>query len=146
LIARCGIGVVVTLAPHVAYRDALREMLSTGGLLILQAANCNHQVPAKLYEYLRARRPILALTDEAGDTAATLRKAGVSTIAPLDQTQAIQDELRRFLRLAASGAAQIASDEIIAANSRLARSRLLAQVLDEAAASGAAVARPLGIQ
>ena len=38
-------------------------MLRADGLLILQAANCNEQIPAKLYKYLRARRPIVALTD-----------------------------------------------------------------------------------
>ncbi len=146
LIDRCGIAAVVSLAPHVAYRDALREMLSTGGLLILQASNCNHQVPAKLYEYLRARRPILALTDSSGDTAAALRKAGISTIAPLDDRQAIADELTRFLTLAASGRAQIASDATIAANSRMARARLLATVLDEALGASATAQRSIGIQ
>jgi glycosyltransferase involved in cell wall biosynthesis len=131
LIEQHGIGSVVKLAPHVAYRDALREMVSAGGLLILQATNCNHQVPAKLYEYLRARRPILALTDPIGDTAATLRNAGIDTIAPLDQKQAIMRELGRFLQLVESGSAPIASAETIAANSRYARSSMLAALLDE---------------
>jgi hypothetical protein len=146
LIDRCGIGAVVTLAPHIAYRDALREMLSTGGLLILQAANCNHQVPAKLYEYLRARRPVLALTDPAGDTAAALRKVDIDTIAPLDDWQAITDELARFLRLAKSGQAPIASDADIAANSRKARAQLLAAVLDEVSASRAPTSLAVGLQ
>ena len=43
------------------------------GLLLLQASNCNDQVPAKAYEYLRCHRPVLALTDPAGDTAELLR-------------------------------------------------------------------------
>ena len=131
LISQHGIGGIVRLAPHVAYRDALREMVSAGGLLILQASNCNHQVPAKLYEYLRARRPILALTDPLGDTAATLRKAGIDTIAPLDEKQAIMKELTRFLTLAQSGNAPLGSRSTIAANSRHARARVLAALLDE---------------
>lgn len=133
LIARCGIGELVTLAPHVSYRDALAEMVTAGGLLILQAANCNHQVPAKLYEYLRARRPILALTDPAGDTAATLRNAGVDTIAPLDSKNAIIDALSRFLALAQAGRAPLASDDQINANSRRARTGVLAALLDAVA-------------
>ena len=131
LISQHGIGGIVRLAPHVAYRDALREMVSAGGLLILQASNCNHQVPAKLYEYLRARRPILALTDPLGDTAATLRKAGIDTIAPLDAKQAIMTALTRFLTLAQSGNAPLGSRSTIAANSRHARARALAALLDE---------------
>jgi hypothetical protein len=131
LIAHYGIGGIVRLAPHVAYRDALREMVSAGGLLILQASNCNHQVPAKLYEYLRARRPILALTDPIGDTAATLRGAGIDTIAPLDEKDAIIYALSRFLRLAHTNQAPVATAETVGANSRLARTRALAALLDQ---------------
>jgi len=130
LIARYSIGDVVTLAPHVPYRDALAEMVTAGGLLILQAANCNHQVPAKLYEYLRARRPILALTDPAGDTAATLQTAGIDTIAPLDSKDAIMDALSRFLALALAGEAPLASPDKISSNSRRARTGVLAALLD----------------
>ncbi len=54
---------IVTISAALPYREALREMLDADGLLLFQASNCNNQVPAKLYEYLRARRPILALTD-----------------------------------------------------------------------------------
>eukprot|EP01034_Spumella_vulgaris_P043100 gene43100-53496_t len=106
-------------------------MLSADGLLILQATNCNHQVPAKLYEYLRARRPILALTDSDGDTAATLRQAGVDSIAPLDQKDAIIDALPRFLDQVRKGTAPLASAAVIAAHSRRARTEQLAQLLDQ---------------
>ena len=134
LIDKYGIGSVVKLAPHVSYREALSEMLTAGGLLILQASNCNHQVPAKLYEYLRARRPILALTDPIGDTAATLRTAGIDTIAPLDQKDAIMAAMARFLTLAQNNAAPLASLDTIAANSRHARAGKLGALLDEVAA------------
>ena len=56
-------------------------MLTVDGLLVLQAANCNDQIPAKTYEYLRAQQPLLALTDPAGDTADVIRRAGIDTIA-----------------------------------------------------------------
>ena len=130
LIADAGVKDLVTLAPHVSYRDALAEMVTAGGLLILQATNCNHQVPAKLYEYLRARRPILALTDPIGDTAATLRKAGIDTIAPLDSKAAIAEAMLRFLALAEAGTAPLASSADINANSRRARTGVLAALLD----------------
>lgn len=132
LITRCGIDELVTLAPHIAYRDALAEMVTASGLLVLQASNCNHQIPAKIYEYLRARRPILALTDLAGDTAATLLRAGIDTIAPLDSKYAIIDGLLRFLALAEAGHAPLASTEIVNANSRRARTGGLATLLDAA--------------
>ena len=107
-------------------------MLAADGLLVLQAANCNDQVPAKLYEYLRARRPILALTDLAGDTAAVLRDAGVDTIAPLDSQDDIAELLMRFLDLLRQQRAPMAKEAKVAAASRRARTGELASVLGTA--------------
>lgn len=118
LIDRFEIGTIVSLAPPISYNDALAEMLTVDGLLILQAANCNNQIPAKLYEYLRAQRPILALTDPVGDTAGKLRSVGIDTIAPLDSKEAIMDGLRRFLTLLRGNKAPIAPMDKILSNSR----------------------------
>lgn len=118
LIERYGISQIASLAPPIPYRQALSEMLTVDGLLLLQAANCNNQIPAKLYEYLRAQRPILALTDLTGDTARKLQNMGVDTIAPLDSSEAIQQALKRFLALLREGRAPVASAEKILANSR----------------------------
>lgn len=133
LIERYGIGGSVTLEPAVPYREALAEMLVADGLLVLQAANCNYQVPAKLYEYLRARRPILALTDPAGNTAAVLRNAGIDTIARLDSQQEISQLLVHFLELLRQRRAPVATEAKVAAASRRARTVELARVLDAVA-------------
>ena len=130
MIDQHGIGAIVHLAPPVSYREALAEMLHADGLLILQAANCNSQIPAKLYEYLRAQRPILALTDAAGDTAASLREAGVDTIAPLDDATVIAAELLRFVALLSEGRAPITSMAHVNACSRQGRTQELAVLLD----------------
>jgi hypothetical protein len=90
-------------------------------------------VPAKLYEYLRARRPILALTDPAGDTAAVLRNAGIDTIARLDSPDEISRLLVRFLELLRQQRAPVARDATVAAASRRARTIELARVLDAVA-------------
>ena len=139
LIARHAIGAVVSLAPPLPYAEALREMLGADGLLILQASNCNQQIPAKLYEYLRARRPILGLTDPAGDTAQALRQAGIDTVAPLDASAAIAPALLDFIARLRAGTAPLASDTIIASHSRQARARALGLLLDELSAQSAAV-------
>ena len=136
LIEQYGLGAIVTLEPAVPYRAALAEMLSADGLLLLQAGNCNYQVPAKLYEYLRARRPILALTDPEGDTAAVLRDAGIDTIAPLDSQEAISRLLIRFLELLRRRRAPVGGEAKIAAASRRARTVELAKVLDAVADQG----------
>lgn len=122
---------VVKLAPGVSYREALSEMLQADGLLIFQASNCNHQVPAKLYEYFRARRPILALTDKQGDTARTLADAGIKAVVALDDKDAIKATLLSFIHALEEGAGTVASEEITNQYSRRSASKKLAEVLDQ---------------
>lgn len=98
MIAERGIAHMVQLEPAVDYVSALEEMLSVDGLLVLQAANCNSQIPAKIYEYFRAHRPVVALTDPAGDTAAAVTQAGGGLLARLDSTEGIMAALREFVR------------------------------------------------
>ncbi|MEW5781489.1 MAG: glycosyltransferase [Pseudomonadota bacterium] len=118
----------IEIFPAIPYREALAEMLRADGLLLLQAANCNDQIPAKLYEYLRAKRAIIALTPLEGDTGSTLRHAGISTIAPLDDPSAIEKLLFDFAINPLVGS--LASDFAIRAASRKGRSALLAKLLD----------------
>ncbi|MEP7246630.1 MAG: glycosyltransferase [Gammaproteobacteria bacterium] len=129
---RLGIADIVKLESGIDYMSALREMLSVDGLLLLQASNCNAQVPAKLYEYLRAQRPILALTDPAGDTARTLESAGAGLIARLDNQAEIEAALSRFLDQIAAGDARCPSPQTIARYTREAKSCELAKLLDQA--------------
>ena len=132
MLAEFGISDIVELAPSVSYHTALREMLDVDGLLIFQASNCNHQVPAKIYEYFRAMKPILALTDPAGDTAAVLRQAGVGTIVPLDDEDAISRELPGFLRRVAAEEELGASRESAAHYARRSQAGTLATVFEKA--------------
>lgn len=124
------VAAIVELAPPVPYRDALQEMMRSDGLLVLQASNCNDQIPAKVYEYLRCRRPIIALTDPEGDTASVLRKAGIQHIAPLDSAEKIAYELRRFLDQTKGGKTALPTAAFVATASRTHRARELANLLD----------------
>ncbi|MBV6422442.1 MAG: hypothetical protein NAOJABEB_00223 [Steroidobacteraceae bacterium] len=98
MIAKRGIDDMVSLEPAIDCVSTLEEMLTVDGLLILQAANCNSRVPAKLYEDFRAGRPIVALTDPAGDTAATVHATAAGLVSPLDSIAAIAATLREFVR------------------------------------------------
>ena len=134
LAARHDISDLIDCQPPVPYRQALAEMLAADGLLVMQAANCNEQIPAKIYEYLRANRPILALTDPQGDTAATLRQAGATDIIRLDSADDISQALPAFLAAIRSGQAVLPTPQAVAAASREGRTAQLAKLLD--AASG----------
>lgn len=131
LLSEAGLSDIVKLAPTVDYQAALEEMLRADGLLLFQASVCNHQIPAKLYEYLRAGRPIFALTDPIGDTARALRAAEATDIVDITNAAEIAAGLRRFLQTIQNRTTQGTRREIADLHSRRARTRELAALLDK---------------
>jgi glycosyltransferase involved in cell wall biosynthesis len=97
LLRGLGIEDIVRLLPPVSHPAALADCVRADALLLMQGASCNHQIPAKAYEYLRVGRPILALTAPAGDTAQLLAETGGSTILDIDDVDTICAALPRFL-------------------------------------------------
>ena len=130
LIEEFDIAECVKLLPALDYSNALREMMQADGLLLFQASNCNHQIPAKLYEYLRSGRPVLALTDPKGDTANLLFSVGNSSVVRLDSQPEIVDALKKFLHQIKSNTALRVSDNIIANYSRRNQTKELAKLFD----------------
>ncbi len=81
--ARRGLGADVRVRGQLPYQEALQEMVRSDLLVLLDGPGRTIGVPAKLYEYFGAGRPILALAEPAGDTAAILRASGIAhRIAP----------------------------------------------------------------
>jgi glycosyltransferase involved in cell wall biosynthesis len=130
LIDQHGVGDLVELAPPIPYREALLEMARADALLVLQASNCNDQVPAKLYEYMRCRRPLVGLTDPEGDTASLLRRFGVNELARLDSPEEIALLLRRVLGSLRDGRAPLPNADLARRASRQQRTAELARLLD----------------
>jgi glycosyltransferase involved in cell wall biosynthesis len=120
---------VVVLEPALPYREALQEMVDADGLLVFQSANCNHQIPAKLYEYLRASRPILALTDPRGDTASVVRRREDCLVVPIDDQESIQTALVKLMSLARLSSATAAPDA--ESHTRRARTGQLVKILEQ---------------
>jgi Glycosyl transferase 4-like domain len=121
---------IIRLEPPLSYLDAIQEMLRVDGLLVLQAANSNVQIPAKLYEYFRARRPIIALTDPAGDTAQLLSRSGAGIAAPLDSQEQIKAALMVFISQVRLGKWKCLETGDLVQYSRLHRTRQLAALFD----------------
>jgi len=128
--SKADVAPLLEILPSVSYQAAIDEMLRADALLLLQAANCNQQIPAKLYEYLRCRRPILPLTDPAGDTAHTLRNAGCERIAKLDDAGGIASLLTDFIRSPHRDAFNLPLEHVVAGHSRRSRTGELAALLD----------------
>jgi len=137
LIQDYGLGDIVSLAPAIPYQEALAEMLTADGLLVFQGRTSNPAVPAKLYEYLRARRPIFAMVDAEGETAKVLRSAQAGAIVPLDDPAKIAQSLETFLQEVRMGTAALPQPEEVERHSRKHKAQQLAALFEE-------VARPEG--
>lgn len=131
LAKKYGIEDIVKIEPAVPYREALAEMLTVDGLLVFQGTMFNAQIPAKIYEYFRAKKPVFALLDPEGETAKVLGAAGFTDMAPMDAPQAITVALKNFISQIQQGTAYIATDEVVEASSRKHRASQLAKVFKD---------------
>jgi len=122
---------LITLEPHMPYRQALQECAEADGLLLFQAADCDMQIPAKAYEYLRIGKPILALTTHAGDTATLLREVGGATIVNIASEDEIYEGLSSFIDALRVGTHPVPDKEKIQRYTREGQAGQLARVLDD---------------
>jgi glycosyltransferase involved in cell wall biosynthesis len=130
LAASYGLDNVVQILPPIGYQAALAEMCAADGLLVLQSADCNDQIPAKVYEYIRARKPVLGLCGASGDTAEVLQRAGMVHLAPLESAQLIGATLISFLTAIQRGTPPNGNHKFVESNSRFSKANDLAQLLD----------------
>jgi glycosyltransferase involved in cell wall biosynthesis len=128
----------IELCPAIPYREALAEMMTVDALLVMQASNCNAQIPAKIYEYLRAGKPIFGLTDPEGDTAGVLRQAGLNDVARLDSADEIAVLLPALVRDWRQGKAVLPQMLPVQQASRRGRSQALVALLEQATANAVA--------
>ena len=130
MIANLQIGDIVRLEPVVAYRAALQEMLRADGLLLFQGSICNHQIPAKIYEYYRSGKPIFALVDLGGISAKMLRQAGANDLANIADVENIVDVIRQFMKKLSHEHYAGVARSFANTHSRKSRTEQLAQLLN----------------
>lgn len=138
------VGAWIEIANPLGYKAALQEMTGVDALLLMQGRVCNEQIPAKLYEYLRAGRPIVGLADPSGDTGRKLRAVGVRHVAALEDKEAIAIVLNAALNDLRARTASVVAPEIVARYSRRELTRELAGVMDEIAGTAATFERRSG--
>ena len=93
-----GLQDIVEFLPRVPRERSLRAMMSASALLLLQPGH-TVSVPGKLYEYLAAGRPILAIAEE-GETAQIVRTSGAGVSVTPDDEGVIADALIDVLQRA----------------------------------------------
>lgn len=132
--AQYGLEKIVDIEPPISYQDAISEMMAADALIVFQGSNFNAQIPAKMYEYIRAQRPVLAFLDPAGDTAVQLSqfKEGVFQ-ADINSTESIQSALLAWLDGLQSldfSRGMPENIELVKNYSRRSQAKMLADVLD----------------
>jgi hypothetical protein len=97
LARRCGVERLIEVFPSVPYRQSIRIQQAADVLLLLQWNDPKEQgnVPAKLFEYLAAMRPILGLGLADGVPAGVIRARRAGLFA--NEPAAIADQLAAWL-------------------------------------------------
>ncbi len=135
LIERLDLQGLVFVLPPLPYRESLRDSAAASALLILQGPACNHQIPAKAYEYLRIGRPILALTPAEGDTGALVAECGGATRMDLMDEDALHAQIPPVLDAVREGRHPLPAIEMVRRYGRESQARELAACLAEVSRS-----------
>ena len=128
-----GIDDIVEIAAPLPHDQAVAEMMGADLLLLFQGSSFNAQIPAKVYEYLRAQRPLMAIVDREGDTARLVQRFDQVFVASIDAPEDNAATLRGWLkgRDGAGQAAEFAANvEKLAPSSRVHHAGLLARHFD----------------
>ena len=97
LAERHGVAEQIVIHPRVSYRTALGLQLQADVLLLLQWNDKRDEgtIPAKLFEYLYARRPILFIGYEHGIAAQLTRERGAGLVS--NSPERIRDQLQAWI-------------------------------------------------
>lgn len=97
-----GVGSIVTFVPPVPRLEAYQHQLDADALLLVTVTGVRSVATSKLYDYVGAGRPILALA-QGNAAAATVERFGIGLTVPPDDPQAIADALQEMMRRHAAG-------------------------------------------
>jgi glycosyltransferase involved in cell wall biosynthesis len=128
---RRGLSEAIVCRGQVTYRQTLDEMVGADVLLLMDTLDRHIGVPAKLYEYLGAGRPVLATGESGGDLAAVLGESGVPfRIARPNDPAAIRSAVVEMVRGVADHTLPAVRDEARRQFTREALAGRLAALLD----------------
>lgn len=116
---------------HVPHERALEIMRASHLLVLLVNPESGSAVPAKLFEYMAARRPVLALAPETAVAAQIIRETGAGIVVPPENTEMIRSALLEFyLRKVQKQSWPLPSIETVRQYDRNQQTAKLASLLD----------------
>lgn len=129
----------VTVTPRLSRSDTLRRMAQSH--LLLLSVDQSYLVPLKTYEYLRAGRPILALTS-GGAVANLLRRTGGAWVVDPDDSAGIRAAVLEAYRCWKEGVdARLPNQDVVAGFDRRLLSGRIAELFDRSIAGDASLLR-----
>lgn len=124
-----GLERIVKLLPSVSYDEAIKEMIDADVLAIFQGSVFNRQIPAKVYEYIRTQRPILAMTNMQGETAKILREWDGCYLANIESEESIKRSIQDLHRDQIYGLIKRRNLEDVQNLSRYSRTKKINEIL-----------------
>ena len=98
LVENLGLKDVVIVKDHISHIKSIEHLFYSDILLLLQTGkNFNLQIPAKVYEYIAAKKPILALTPD-GETARFVKQYPLGIVVNPEDIQRIKYEIQNLLQ------------------------------------------------
>ncbi len=126
-----GLKDIVKIKPPISYKDAIEEMMQSDALLMIQGAEYNKQIPAKIYEYIRAGKPILALTDALGESARLLKYWDGVYMGNMEDADEIESALDQIVDSIQNQEKPIRDPKAVSKLSRKAGTLKLSKILNE---------------
>jgi len=118
--------------PQRSHRDAVNSMLNASVLLLLVPREGQYIHSGKLFEYLGASRPILALAPLDSEASQIIQAAKAGVVVPPDDQKAISDAVMQFYSEWKNGVLQVVPNpEIVASFDRRQLTHKLACLLDQ---------------
>jgi len=125
-----GVDDLVEFGGYIPYDKALGEMVNADALLVFQGTAYNHAVPAKLYEYFFAHKPILGILDKSGETRRVLEDVGIAPTSDINDPTDIANHIKTLLGDLGPTSPYVANTREIKNYSRRSQTRRLAELLN----------------
>jgi len=88
---------IIKILPQVSHRESIEKLLESDFLLLFIAKkNSEIVIPAKVFEYLEARRPILAMIPSCGEAAKIISENNAGLISEIDDIHAIKKNILKL--------------------------------------------------
>ncbi|MBN3034345.1 MAG: glycosyltransferase family 4 protein [Bacteroidales bacterium] len=113
-LARNGLTDAVEIIGYLPHREVLEKAASSAVLLLPlnNTPNVKGIIPGKIFEYLAARRPILCIGPEEGDSAAIIRSTGAGQVAGFSDREHMKWIVESYFRDFSEGLLNLRTQDI----------------------------------